>query len=191
MSDVHRAISVGIVSGSVGKTPEDVHYSFVFNEARKLSESRVNVHIVRSKVEDDSFSYGMHFHGMKKRIDAHAFRITFKNLLYYPPAYLLRKPKSIYWEYWINRLALNATEVIRNNHVNLIHAHFAYPEGLVGLLTKKETGKPLVVTVHGYDILAESAVRYGVRLDKRIDTITREVLNEADAIIAASKGHLQ
>jgi glycosyltransferase involved in cell wall biosynthesis len=110
-----------------------------------------------------------------------------KNLLYYPPAYLLRKPKSIYWEYWINRLASNATEVIRNNHIDLIHAHFAYPEGLVGLLAKNRTSKPLVVTVHGYDILVESAARYGFRLDKRIDTIIREVLNEADAITAASR----
>jgi glycosyltransferase involved in cell wall biosynthesis len=69
----------------------------------------------------------------------------------------------------------------------LIHAHFAYPEGLVGLLAKKRTRKPLVVTVHGYDILVEPAVRYGVRLDKRIDTIVSEVLSEADAIIAASR----
>jgi glycosyltransferase involved in cell wall biosynthesis len=187
MSDLHSKISVAIVSGSVAKIPKAIHYSFVFDEAHRLARSRVNVHVVRSKSEKDSFSYGIHFHGMKKRIDAQAFRTTLENLFGYSPAYLLTNPKSIYWEYWINQLAWNLTEVIRNNHIDLIHAHFAYPEGPVGLLAKNRTSKPLVVTVHGSDILVVPAVRYGWRLDKRIDTIIGKVLNGADAIIAASR----
>jgi glycosyltransferase involved in cell wall biosynthesis len=187
MSDVQRAISVAVVSGTVAKTPKAIHYAFVFDEASKLADSRLNVHIIRSKAEDDSFSYGIYFHGLKKRIDPRAFRTMFEEWLRFPQFYLLRKPKSIYWEYWINRLSSNVTDVIRNNCIDLIHAHFAYPEGAVGLQAKKRTGKPLVVTVHGYDIQVESAIRYGVRLDKKINKTIIEVLNEADAVIAASR----
>jgi hypothetical protein len=56
----------------------------------------------------------------------------------------------------------------------------------LGLIAKRRTKKPLVVTLHGYDILSEPSVGYGVRLDRRIDAIVRKVLSNADAIITAS-----
>jgi glycosyltransferase involved in cell wall biosynthesis len=56
----------------------------------------------------------------------------------------------------------------------------------VGLIVKRETKKPLVVTVHGYDILVEPSVDYGIRLDKRYDSIVRKVLDNADIVITES-----
>lgn len=38
-------------------------------------------------------------------------------------------------------------------NIDLIHAHFAYPEGLVGLLAKRKVKKPLIISFIGYDIL--------------------------------------
>jgi len=46
--------------------------------------------------------------------------------------------------------------------------------------------KPLIVTVHGYDILVEPNVNYGARLNTRIDAVIRKVLKGADIIMAAS-----
>lgn len=143
MSDLHMEISVAIVSGSVAKTPKAISYSFVFDEAFKLAKNRINVHVIRSKAERDSFVHGIYFHGMKKSIDAQAFRTMLANVSRYPPSYLLRNPKSVYWEYWENRLSSNLTDVIRNNRIDLIHAHFAYPEGQVGLLSKKKNWQTL------------------------------------------------
>jgi glycosyltransferase involved in cell wall biosynthesis len=54
------------------------------------------------------------------------------------------------------------------------------------LLAKKEIEKPLVVTLHGYDILVEESVGYGARLDRRADAIVRKVLSKADAVVTAS-----
>jgi glycosyltransferase involved in cell wall biosynthesis len=179
-----KKISVAIISGPVGKTPEDVMYSFVFDEASRLSRKGINVHVIRSQIEKTFFSYGMHSHGFKRRIDPRVVESSLRNLRTYPLLSLLREPTTIYWE---NLYAINACEVINKNDINLIHAHFAYPEGLVGLLAKKRTGKPLVVTIHGYDILVEPSIGYGVRLSKRIDAIVRRVLNYADAVIAASQ----
>jgi glycosyltransferase involved in cell wall biosynthesis len=139
---------------------------------------------VRSKIEKDSFSYDMRFHGIERRIDNGAIRMIPRTLSLCPLISLLRKPTSIYWE---NLYAESVSRVVEKNNVDLIHAHFAYPEGLVGLLAKRKTKKPLIITVHGYDILIEPSVGYGVRLSRKIDAVIRMVLNQADAIIAASK----
>jgi glycosyltransferase involved in cell wall biosynthesis len=72
--------------------------------------------------------------------------------------------------------------------VNLIHAHFAYPEGLVGLLAKKKTRKPLIITCHGYDINVVPEIGYGIRLSKRYDVLVRRALKNADAVICVSNG---
>ena len=184
MTLLRKKISVVIISGSVGKTPKDITYSFVFDEAYRLAMRGIDVHIVRSKIEKSSFSYDMHFHGIKRIIDNGAIRLMLRNLSLYPQISLLRKPSSIYWE---NLYALNVSKIIKNKEVDLIHAHFAYPEGLIGFFSKRRTGKRLIVTVHGYDILIEPSIRYGARLRKGIDPIIRRVLNNSDAVIAASK----
>lgn len=63
---------------------------------------------------------------------------------------------------------------------DLIHAHYAVPQGLLGVFLKKIKRKPLVVTIHGSDmtILGSNPVmQHGVRF----------VLGNADAIIAVSR----
>lgn len=184
MSSSHKKISVAVISGPVGKTPDDILYSFVFDEAYRLVKRGIDIHVIRSNIERESFSYGMHFHGIENRIDYKALGLTLRNLPVYSPISLLRKPTSIYWE---NLYAKNVSKVVEKNKIDLIHAHFAYPEGLIGLLAKRRTSKPLVVTCHGYDILIEPSAGYGVRLSKRIDAIVSRVLNDADAIVTASK----
>jgi glycosyltransferase involved in cell wall biosynthesis len=173
-----------IISSSVGKTPEDTTYSFVFDEAFRLAQRGIDVHIIRYKVENDSSSYGIRYHGLEKKIDLRALKFFMRNLSVYPPISLLRKPTLFYRE---NLYALTTSRVVERNDIHLIHAHFAYPEGLVGLLAKRRTDKPLVVTIHGYDILVEPSVGYGIRLSLRLDAIVRKVLNEADAVITASR----
>ena len=178
-----KGISVAIISSGVGKTPETIAYSFVFDEAYRLSKRGINVHIIRSRFERDSTSYGMHYHGLRRMVDMRAIELFLHNFRVYPPISLLRNPAKIYWE---NLYALNAIDVIKRENIDLIHAHFAYPEGLVGLLAKKVTGRSLIVTLHGYDILTEPSVKYGARLNPAVDYLIRRVLNNADAIITAS-----
>lgn len=178
-----KKISIAIISGPIGKTPEDITYSFVFDEAYQLARKGVSVHIVRSKIEGDSSSCDMHFHGLEEKIGTKAVGLSLQNLQVYPLFFVFRHPRATYWQ---NSYASNVLRAIEKNSIDLIHAHFAYPEGLVGLLAKRKSKKRLVVTVHGYDIMVEPSTKYGVRLDKRIDALVRRVLNGADAIIAAS-----
>jgi len=180
---MHKKISVAVISGYVGKSPEEVAYSFVFDEVYRLARKGVNIHVIRGKIEKDSTSYGIHFHGIEKMVDPRAFNTLMKNIRFYPPISLLRNPIYLYYE---NLYSSNVSKVIKKYDIDLIHAHFAYREGLVGLLAKTRTKKPLIVTCHGYDINTVPEVGYGIRLRKRYDGLVRLVLKNADAIICVS-----
>lgn len=146
-------ISIAIISSSVGKTPEQIISSFVFDEAYRLAIKGINVHIIRNKIERAFLSYGMHFHGIDRKINFGAILLILKNLSMYPKISFLSVP--VY--------SSNVSKVIEDNRIDLIHAHFAYPEGLVGLLARRRTRKSLVVTLQGYDILVEPSIGYGLR----------------------------
>jgi glycosyltransferase involved in cell wall biosynthesis len=176
-----KITSLAIISASVGKTPKDISYSFVFDEAYRLAQKNLDVHIIRSKFEEDSYSYGISFHGVKS--NPKALALTVKNLSIYPTTSLLRKPTSIYWE---NLYATNVSKIVKKYNISLIHAHFAYPEGFVGLLAKKENKKPLIITCHGYDINVLPEIGYGIRLSKKYDALIRLTLENANAIICVS-----
>lgn len=174
---------VAIVSRRVGKTPEDITGSFIFDEAYRLTRNGVEVHIVRPKIERESISYGIHFHGIEKKINFEAIISFLRNITVYPLPSSLRKPKSLYRE---NLYAINVSRVVKANYIDLIHAHFAYPEGIIGLFAKKRLKKPLVVTCHGYDINVVPEIDYGIRLTKSHDSLVHRVLKNADAVICPS-----
>jgi glycosyltransferase involved in cell wall biosynthesis len=177
-------MSAAIISAPVGKSPAAIRYSFVFDEALFLANRGLNVHVITSRVESDSQAYGLSFHGLPHIVDPMSMVSTFRTCPMYPVSSFPRRPTTIYWE---NLYAMTVSRVIKRFDLDVIHAHFAYPEGLVGLIAKRMTGKPLVVTVHGYDILTEPSVNYGIRLDKIFEAIVCNVLNAADIVIAASK----
>jgi len=63
---------------------------------------------------------------------------------------------------------------------DLIHAHQPFPDGYVGMLLKRRTKKPLVVTVHG-DVLVTRIMK-----SPALRILTRDVLAAADAIIVVA-----
>jgi glycosyltransferase involved in cell wall biosynthesis len=178
-----RKMSVAVISSAIGKTPKDIAYSFIFDEVYRLVQNGIKVHVITSKIEKESLSYGIHFYGIEKKIDPQVLNRTITNATWYPPISLLRKPLPFYWE---NLYATNIIRVAEKNSVDLIHAHFAYPEGFVGTLVKRVIKKPLIVTCHGYDINTVPEVGYGIRLSKKYDALVHMALENADAIICVS-----
>jgi glycosyltransferase involved in cell wall biosynthesis len=77
--------------------------------------------------------------------------------------------------------------LVRKYNIEIIHAHFAYPEGFAGFLARRLVKVPFVLTLHGYDILTEPSIKYGVRLEKRFDSMIRKVLAEVDKVFVASE----
>ena len=64
---------------------------------------------------------------------------------------------------------------------DLVHAHCAYPDGRAAVEYGARNGKPVVITVHGFDIKGLP------RLDPRWRRLTVEALQRADAVVAVSR----
>ena len=181
-------LRVLVVSAGVGRSPCEVASSFVFDEVVRLARRGLEVHVARLKFEGDARAYGVFFHDAR-RIGILTSPLKLSRLAHYPLGAFPRAPASL------------CVELLYSDHVarlakelkpSLLHAHFAYPEGWAACLARAvlKSAIPLVVTLHGYDILVEPSVGYGIRLNKRYDVLVRKVLNEADAIIAASRAVL-
>ena len=181
-------LRVLVVSAGVGRSPSEVAFSFVFDEVVRLARRGLEIHVARLKFEGDARSYGVFFHDARK-ISILTSSLKLSRLAHYPLSAFPRAPASLRMELlYSDHVARLAKEL----KPSLLHAHFAYPEGWVAYLAKAclKSATPLVVTLHGYDILVEPSVGYGIRLNKRYDVLVRKVLNEADAIIAASRAVL-
>ena len=93
-------------------------------------------------------------------------------------------PKSYFFEYSGYSMYLSIKNILRNVYkhfsFNLIHAHTLLPDGFIGILLKKKIGVPLIVTIHGSDLLI-----YPYR-NKGTFSYSLKVLNKASKIITVS-----
>lgn len=76
-------------------------------------------------------------------------------------------------------LALATAIAARARDADLIHAHYALPYGVAGLLAARMSGRPLVLTLHGTDVL-------GVGDDPAVAGAVRHAIAEADVVTAVS-----
>src|SRR5688572_21449940 len=68
--------------------------------------------------------------------------------------------------------------------VDVMHAHWLFPAGLVGAMVKRETGRPLVVTIHSTDLHLMRKLPGG-RL------LTRAIVRQADCLHFVTEYHRQ
>lgn len=76
-----------------------------------------------------------------------------------------------------------ACKIVKEKSIDLLHAHYLVPPGLVGVFTKKLHRCPLIVTCHGSDIFVFSQGW------KKI--LSKIVIKEADCIVCNSEATLQ
>ena len=63
---------------------------------------------------------------------------------------------------------------------DIVHAHFTFPAGYVGMKIKEERKKPLVLTAHGGDIYKDPFK------NKKWIKLTKDILYNSDRIITTS-----
>lgn len=91
-----------------------------------------------------------------------------------------RKGKvRLIWKY--GSLLIRSIWASISKRFDVIHAHYAFPTGFIGLLCHWLTRKPLVITVHGSDI------NNLARKNRVLFKITSFVLRRAAAVIAVSR----
>lgn len=83
------------------------------------------------------------------------------------------------------RVVLGAAGLLLRGRFDLVHAHYPFPAGLIGLALSWLRRKPLVITSHGYYVSNHSQLGWLARW------ATRLVLRRADQIIAVSQSHQQ
>lgn len=103
-----------------------------------------------------------------------------KSPVWYLPFGLLYKLSGLF-HYWA------VDKVIRKNKIefDMIHSHFIWSAGYVGMKLKKKYHKPLVVTGHGFDV-------YDLPFqDSYWNKIVRKILDSTDLILTVSKKNLE
>jgi len=68
--------------------------------------------------------------------------------------------------------------LLKGKDYQLVHAHYVFPSGLLGLMFKRLFGTRLIVTAHGGDIDRMA------RKNKQIFNLTKKILHESDHVIA-------
>lgn len=71
-------------------------------------------------------------------------------------------------------------QMVREYDINLIHAHFLSPPGLIGLMTSMFTGVPFCVTLHGSDVFLLSSNRV-------LKPVFKLILSHAIAVFVVSE----
>jgi len=178
-------MNVLAVSAPVGRSPREIACSFVFDEVVRLAKRGLKVSVARFRFEGDAKACGVSFYDVL-RSQVFTLFLGLNKIAFFPINALLRSPFSLYSELLYSK---HIEDLIKRLEPDLLHAHFAYPEGWAAYLAKVGLRQriPLVVTLHGYDILVEPSVGYGIRLSKRYETLVKKVLNAADAVIVASR----
>jgi len=185
-------MKVLLVSAYFPVKPEDPARSFVRDEAFALSDSGVDVHVARWRYAGRLFSTrgsvvdGIHVHGLKL--------FSPKNLLV-GLGNVLRLPISLFPVKELGRTGVffsygkQVEAIVKRYNMDVIHAHFAHPDGFVASFAKKNTDKPLVISIWGYDVQSDLKSGYGSLSQKYTAYLVKRALMVADAIIVGDETH--
>lgn len=123
--------------------------SYVYHLGKELEKKGISVYVVTYGKSDDPYVYGTYVLPVAR---GPSFMVT----------------------------GLQKTlKAIRTEEVDIIHAHYLVPPGLVGVFSKKISGLPLVVTCHGSDVFV-----FSKGWKRRISTY---VVKNADCVVTNSE----
>jgi glycosyltransferase involved in cell wall biosynthesis len=91
-----------------------------------------------------------------------------------------RHPLMWYRSAWREYLA---AQIVVEHRIDVIHSHFAWPTGSGGMLASAATGRPLVASFRGTDILLDRDIGYGRRASPLFDRALRGLLKDADRTV--------
>jgi len=183
-------MKVLLVSSNFPLAVDEKTSTFISKEAMELAERGVDVKVFRMPFKNfwsSTFSNANLSHSnvqiYEANIRASAISLLIRNMMIFPLNEILH-PREI------GGVVLYADSLMRmakRLRVSFLHAHFAFVEGFAACLAKMELKIPLVVTLHGNDILVEPSIGYGIRLQERYDRMVKFVLKNADKVIVASR----
>jgi glycosyltransferase involved in cell wall biosynthesis len=153
-------------------------YTFLDEEIQALAGAGIQAYVLSKQVPDDAWCGKVRLKAARldsaTRLDVAAF-LTRRALDV--PLRSLLQPTGFYRAVKLQHVAAT---IVREENIDLIHSHFAWPDGFGGMLTRAQTGCPLVVSLRGTDILVDPAIEYGRRSSSAYDRTIRQLLKTAD-----------
>jgi glycosyltransferase involved in cell wall biosynthesis len=169
------------VPGRVAKS------TFMDEEIRALAAAGIDAFVLSTKVPSDTHMGSVRLMSTSAR-DSALNRIQASTLLVRRvegvPVPNPAEPRN-----WFVAALLEhvAAKIIHEERIDVIHSHFAWPMGQGGIIASAKTGRPLVATLRGNDLVMLEAVGYGRRRRPPFDRAVRRLLKKADRTIYFSQ----
>jgi glycosyltransferase involved in cell wall biosynthesis len=166
------------------KSPERIGaYTFLDEEIQGLAAAGVDAYVLSTRAPRDTLCGRVRLQSADARAGWGArmrAAVFLGRRLGDIPSRNLAKPLQSYRSARLEHLA---AELVREHKIDLIHSHFGWPQGFGGTLARAATGRPLVASLRGTDILLDSSIDYGRRVDPLFDRALRRLLRTADRTI--------
>jgi len=185
-------MKVLLVSAYFPVKPDDSARSFVRDEAYALSRSGVEVDVARWRYAGRLFHTkdlmvdGIRVHGLKL-FSPKNLLVGFSKLWRLPVSLFPLKELGRTWVFFSYGRQL--AKIIKRCDADVVHAHFAYPDGFVASFAEENIGKPLVISIWGYDVQSDLKSGYGSLSQKYTAYLVKRALMAADAIIVGDETH--
>lgn len=160
-------------------------YTFLDEEIQGVASAGVEAYVLSRQVKTDAFCGAVHLK---------AARLSEVNPLHVAtflarraadvPIRNLASPWSLYHAGRVEHLA---ARFVAEERIDLIHSHFAWPEGFGGLLARGRTGRPLVASLRGTDVLIDPSLNHGRRQEPAYDRAVRRLVRTAERTICFSQ----
>jgi glycosyltransferase involved in cell wall biosynthesis len=140
-------------------------YTFLDEELQALAQRGIEALVLSTVAIADGMVGGVRVH----RLPPDSWRSRARTLAFAArclpalPIRLLEHPRRVYRAL---RVEAHAASLVRSHGVNLVHSHFGWPYGFGGALATRATGRPLIASLRGTDILLDDSIGYGRRDDR-------------------------
>jgi glycosyltransferase involved in cell wall biosynthesis len=161
--------------------------TFMDEEIRGLAAKGVKAYILSTELPEDTQSGSVWLKSVPAR-RSFANRVQASRLLVRPIAGLpvpnWADPRMWYRCGWLEHVA---AQVVHEENIDLIHSHFAWPNGQGGMIVRALTGRPLVAAFRGNDLLISPEIGYGARHRPAFDRAVRGLLGTAERTLYFSQ----
>lgn len=162
-------------------------YSFLDEEITALASAGIEAYVLSRRTARVETQNGIIRWPLPRerslRERARSARFLLQSSSAMPSANLLSIPD---W-YQAGRVERIAAELVQREGIDVVHSHFAWPDGLGGILVKQMTDVPLVACLRGADVLIDPEIGYGSRERRFYDRNLRRLLQRADRTLYFSR----
>jgi glycosyltransferase involved in cell wall biosynthesis len=170
------------------KTPDRIGaYTFLDEEIQAMAVRGIEAYVLSRPADRDAEVGPVHLVSMTERTSRGSRLRAAGHLLRRVdglPLRSVRYPLRSYRAAWTETVA---ADVVASEGIDLIHSHFAWPQGLGGAFARVLTGRPLVASLRGTDILVDPTIQYGRQANPFFSRSLTRLLQSADRTVYFSR----